>query len=67
MTQALNSSTPGIVVGRAKGLDMSVKLLIEGVDRRVDDVDLLQMQTQQKAVMPGHGRAAPRRAPWASP
>src|SRR5215469_2117018 len=39
--------------GGAKGLDLSVDLLIDGVDRRVDGVDLLQMQAQQKAVMPG--------------
>ena len=40
------------VDGRAKGLDMSVNLLIDGVDRCVDGVDLLQLQAQQEAVMP---------------
>jgi len=38
--------------GGAKGLDLSVDLLIDGADRRVDGVDLLQMQAQQEAVMP---------------
>jgi hypothetical protein len=43
--------------GGAKGLDMSVDLVIDGVDRRVDGVDLLQMQAQQKAMMPGDASA----------
>jgi len=45
------------VDGGAKGLDLSVDLLIDGADRRVDGVDLLQMQAQQKAVMPGEAAA----------
>ena len=43
--------------GGAKGLDMSVDLVIDGVDRRVDGVDPLQMQAQQKAMMPGDASA----------
>jgi len=45
------------VDGGAKGLDLSVDLLIDGGDRHVDGVDLLQMQAQQKAVMPGDAAA----------
>jgi hypothetical protein len=41
----------------AKGLDQSVDLRIDLVDRRVDGVDLLQMQAQQEAVMPGDAAA----------
>ena len=51
--------------GRAKGLDVSVNLPIEGVDRRVYGVDLVQMQAQHDAG--SHGRAALGRAPRASP
>src|SRR5215469_10109094 len=45
------------VDGGAKGLDLSVDLLIDGGDRHVDGVDLLQMDAQQKAVMPGDAPA----------
>ena len=45
------------VDGGAKGLDLSVDLLIDGGDRHVDGVDLLQMHAQQKAVMPGDAAA----------
>jgi hypothetical protein len=31
--------------------------LIDLIDRRVDGVDLLQMQLQQEAVVPGHATA----------
>src|SRR5215469_915868 len=41
------------VDGGTKGLDLSVDLLIDGVDRGIDGVDLLQMQAQQKTMMPG--------------
>jgi hypothetical protein len=62
MMRALNSLTPGIVVtgdrGQecnrgAKGLDIGVDLLIDLPDRRIKGVDLLEMQPQQKAVVPG--------------
>ena len=43
--------------GGAKGLDIGVDLLIDLIDRRVDGVDLLQMQLQQEAVVPGHATA----------
>ena len=45
------------VDGGAKGLDVSVDLSIDVADRRVDGVDLLQMEAQQKAVMPGDAAA----------
>ena len=41
----------------AKGLDQSVDLRIDLVDRRVDGVDLLQMQAQQEALVPGDAAA----------
>jgi hypothetical protein len=37
----------------AKGLDIGVDLLIDLLDRRIKGVDLLEMQRQQKAVVPG--------------
>jgi hypothetical protein len=37
----------------AKGLDIGVDLLIDLLDRRIKGVDLLEMQLQQKAVVPG--------------
>jgi hypothetical protein len=37
----------------AKGLDIGVDLLIDLLDRRIKGVDLLEMQPQQKAVVPG--------------
>jgi hypothetical protein len=43
--------------GDAKGLDLSVDLLIDVAERVVDGVDLLQMQAQQKTVMPGDAAA----------
>ena len=41
----------------AKGLDIGVDLLIDLFDRRVDGVDLLQVQSQQEAVTPGDAAA----------
>ncbi len=41
----------------AKGLDVSVDLLIDVADRRVDGIDLLQMQAQQEAVVAGDAAA----------
>ena len=43
--------------GGAKGLDIGVDLLIDLINRRIDGVDLLQMQLQQEAVVPGHATA----------
>ncbi len=43
--------------GGAKGLDLGVDLLIDLFDCRVDRVDLLQMQAQQEAMMPGDATA----------
>jgi hypothetical protein len=43
--------------GGAKGLDIGVDLLVDLMDRRVDGVDLLEMQSQQEAVMAGHAAA----------
>jgi hypothetical protein len=42
---------------RAKGLDIGVDLPIDLGNRRVDGIDLLQVQLQQKAVVLGHPAA----------
>ena len=61
MARALRSLMPGIVVsmrdGGAKGLDVGVDLRIDLGDRRVERVDLLEMQAQQEAMVLGHPAA----------
>jgi hypothetical protein len=52
---------------RAKGLDIGVDLPIDLRNRRVDGIDLLEVQFQQEAVVLSPGRAASREAPPAAP
>ena len=57
-TQLADAGNGGQELDRgSKGLDQSVDLRIDFADCRINGVDLLQMQTQQEAVMPGDAAA----------